>query len=256
MSAATLVLTDSATMLRRNLLHFKRYPAMAFSMIVMPSILLVVFRFVFGGALEKSSGGNYVDYVVPGMLLLVPAYLTAGVAVSVATDTSKGIVNRFRTMAIAPSSMLTGHVIGAMIQAVLGVGFMMAVGFAIGWRPSGDVVDWLAVFGLVIFFSLALSWLAVGMGLVAPNPESASNLPFPILMLPFFGSGLVATDTMPLGLRQFAEYQPFTPLTETVRGLLMGTPIGNSGIIALAWCAGIAIVGYAWSTSVFRKQSN
>ncbi|WP_174188648.1 ABC transporter permease [Nocardia barduliensis] len=255
MSSMSYALADSATMLRRNLLHAKRYPSMTFSIIVMPTVLLLVFNFVFGGALEKSSGGNYIDYLAPGMLLLLPAYLTVSVAVSIATDTSKGIVNRFRTMDITQSAMLTGHVVGALIQAMFGVAAMVGVALLIGFRPDANPVEWLAVFGLLGLVTFALTWLAVALGLLAPNPESASNTPFPLVMLPFLGSGLVATDTMPAGLRQFAEYQPFTPITETVRGLLMGTEIGANGIISLAWCVGIAVVGYLWSSSVFRRQT-
>ncbi|MGK8485218.1 ABC transporter permease [Nocardia asiatica] len=255
MSSMSYALADSATMLRRNLLHVKRYPSMTFSIIVMPTVLLLVFNFVFGGALEKSSGGNYIDYLAPGMLLLLPAYLTVSVAVSIATDTSKGIVNRFRTMDITQSAMLTGHVVGALIQAMIGVAAMVGVALLIGFRPNANPVEWLAVFGLLALVTFALTWLSVALGLLAPNPESASNTPFPLVMLPFLGSGLVATDTMPAGLRQFAEYQPFTPITETVRGLLMGTEIGANGIVSLAWCVGIAVAGYLWSSSIFRRQT-
>jgi ABC-2 type transport system permease protein len=255
MSTMTYALTDSVTMLRRNLLHAKRYPSMTISIIIMPIILLLIFTFVFGGALEKSSGGHYIDYLTPGMLLLIPAYMTASVAVSVSTDITKGIVTRFRTMAISQSSMLTGQVFGAVIQAMLGIAAMVVVAVAVGFRPSANAVEWIAAFGLLALLVFALTWIAVGMGLVSPNPEGASNMTFPLIMLPFLGSGLVGTDTMPVGLRQFAEYQPFTPLTEAIRGLLMGTEIGNNGIISIAWCVGLGAVGYFWSTSTFRKQA-
>ncbi|WP_068058829.1 ABC transporter permease [Nocardia xishanensis] len=254
MSTPSLALADSATMLRRNLLHVKRYPAMTFSILVMPVVLMLVFTFVFGGALEKSSGGNYIDYLTPGMMLMLPAYLTVSVAVSITTDKTKGIVNRFRTMAISQSSMLAGQVVGALIQALIGVVLMVAVALLVGFRPNANPVEWLAVFGLIGLVMFAFSWLGVAIGLVAPTPESASNMPFPLVMLPFLGSGLVATDTMPVGMRQFAEYQPFTPVTETLRGLLMGTEIGANGIISIAWCAGLGLVGYVWSMSRFRKQ--
>ncbi|WP_067852563.1 ABC transporter permease [Nocardia shimofusensis] len=247
-------LRESWTMLRRNLLQAWRYPSMIVSIIVMPVILLLVFAFVFGGALEMASGGEYIDYLTPGMLLLIPAYLMASLAVQIATDTTKGIVNRFRTMPIAPSSMLAGHVGGTLVLGILGTGAMALVGLLIGWRPNANPLEWLAAFGLLALFTLALSWIAVGMGLISPNPESASNLPMPFILLPFLGSGLVATDTMPAGLRQFAEYQPFTPLTETIRGLLMGTEIGGSAVAALAWCAGLGLIGFVWSARVFTRQ--
>ncbi|WP_280315419.1 ABC transporter permease [Nocardia abscessus] len=255
MSTMSYALADSATMLRRNLVHAKRYPSMTFGVILMPTVLMLVFNFVFGGALEKSSGGNYIDYLAPGMLLMIPAYMTVSVAVSVATDATKGIVNRFRTMDITQSAMLTGHVVGALIQALLGIAGMTGVAMLIGFRPNANPAEWLAVFGLLALVMFALTWLSVALGLLAPNPESASNTPFPLVMLPFLGSGLVGTDTMPAGLRQFAEYQPFTPFTETIRGLLMGTEIGNNGVISLAWCAGLTVVGYLWSSSIFRRQA-
>ncbi|WP_405178767.1 ABC transporter permease [Nocardia sp. NBC_01377] len=256
MSASTYVLADSVTMLRRNLLHAKRYPSMTFSVVLMPVVLLLIFNYVFGGALEKSSGGNYIDYLAPGMLLMIPAYLTVSVAVSIATDTSKGIVNRFRTMDIAPSSMLTGHVIGTLIQGILGSAIMLLVALAIGFRPDANPMEWVAVLGLIALVVLSFSWLSVALGLLSPNPEGASNMLFPVVLLPFLGSGLVATETMPVGLRQFAEYQPFTPFTETIRGLLMGTEIGNNGYLSIAWGVVIGVGGYLWSRSVFAEQTS
>lgn len=167
---------------------------------------------------------------------------------------SKGVINRFRAMSINQASVLTGHVVGALLQALLGVAAMTGVAMLMGFRPSASPIEWLALTGLLVFLTVALLWLAVAMGLVAANPEGASNMLMPVLMLPFLGSGLVPTDTMPAGLRHFAELQPFTPLTETVRGLLMGTEIGSNGIIALAWCAGIAAAGYTWSVVAYRRR--
>ncbi|MBF6082586.1 ABC transporter permease [Nocardia cyriacigeorgica] len=249
---------DSFTMLRRNLLHMRRYPSMVFSILIMPTVLLLVFNYVFGGALEAGlePGTKYINYLAPGMLLLLPAYLTVSVAVSLATDSTKGIVNRFRVMSIAQSAMLTGHVVGTLIQGALAMGGMIGVALLMGFRPDATPLEWVAVFGLLMLVVFAFTWLAVAFGLAAPNPESASNMPFPIVLMPFLGSGLVPTDTMPTVLRWFAEYQPFTPITETVRGLLMGTEIGVNGLVSLAWCAGIAGVGYAWSMALFKKQAS
>ncbi|HLS79291.1 MAG TPA: ABC transporter permease [Nocardia sp.] len=241
-------------MLRRNLRQAVRYPSLIISIIVMPVVLLLVFAFVFGGALEAATEGEYIDYLAPGMLLMIPAYLMASLAVQIATDTTKGIVNRFRTMPIAPASMLAGHVGGTLVLGLLGSGAMALVALLIGWRPDAEPVEWLAAAGLLALFTFALAWIAVGMGLISPNPESASNLPLPFILLPFLGSGLVATDTMPAGLRQFAEYQPFTPMTETIRGLLMGTEIGGSAVVALAWCLGLGVIGFVWSARVFARR--
>lgn len=252
------VFADSLTMLRRNLLHVRRYPSMAFSILIMPTVLLLVFNYVFGGALEAGlePGTKYINYLAPGMLLLLPAYLTVSVAVMLATDITKGIVNRFRVMAIAQSAMLIGHVVGTLIQGTFAMAGMLGVAMLMGFRPDATPVEWVAVIGLLMLVVFAFTWLAVGFGLAAPNPESASNMPFPIVMMPFLGSGLVPTDTMPTVLRWFAEYQPFTPITETIRGLLMGTEIGVNAVVSLAWCAGIAGVGYLWSMSLFKKQAS
>ncbi|UGT40683.1 ABC transporter permease [Nocardia yamanashiensis] len=257
MSTLTTTFADSATMLRRNIVHAKRYPSMTLQLVLMPVVMLLLFNYVFGGALKGATGGGkYIDYLTPGMMLIIPAYMIAGVAVSVSTDMTKGIVNRFRTMHITQSSMLTGEVIGSVIQGLLGIIGMVLVALAVGFRPNANPVEWLAVFGLMALVIFALNWLGAAFGVIAQNPENASNMPMPIMLLPFLGSGLVPTDTMPSGVRQFAEYQPFTPITETVRGLLMGTEIGHNGVLAIGWCVVIAAGGYFWSTSVFRRKTN
>jgi ABC-2 type transport system permease protein len=156
-------------------------------------------------------------------------------------------------MRISRASVLTGHVVGSVIQQLLGMVALLVVAFAIGFRPNATAVEWLAVAGLLTVFAVAISWLAVALGMKAPTPEAASNAPMPLILLPFLGSGFVPTDSMPTVLRWFAEYQPFTPIMETVRGLLLGTPVDNSAIIAIAWCVGIAAVGYLWAKKTFNK---
>lgn len=258
---ATYALTDTATMLRRNLLRFRRYPSISTMIILTPIILLLMFNFFFGGALkgaiggDSQLGGKYVNYLVPGMILMIPAFMLVAVAVFVCTDMTKGIVKRFRTMSVSPSSILTGHVVGALIQAMISVTVLVLVALIIGFRPNATPVEWLAAAGLFALTVFGFVWLAVGFGIAAKTPESASNLPMPIMMLPYLGSGIVPTGSMPTGVRQFAEYQPFSPIAQTLRGLLMGTPIGNSGIIAVAWCLGIAAIGYVWSTTAFRRKT-
>ncbi|MFI6871251.1 ABC transporter permease [Nocardia sp. NPDC050406] len=249
---------DSATMFRRNMLRAKRYPALTISMLVMPVGLLLLFNYIFGGALESATGGEkYINYLTPGMMLMIPAYLVAGISVSVAMDMTQGIVNRFRTMHISQTSMLTGQVSGTWVQGMLGVSVMTLVAVLIGFRShDATVLEWLAAFGLIGVTVLALNWLGAAFGLVAQNPESASNLPMPIIMLPFLGSGLVPTDTMPTGVKQFAEYQPFSPIAETIRGLLMGTEIGNNGWLALGWILVIGLGGYLWAATTFKRKVN
>jgi ABC-2 type transport system permease protein len=260
MSTLTLAVTDSATMLRRNLRHMIRYPSLSLMLAGMPIIFLLLFVYVFGGTLGAGIGGasggraEYVNYVAPAIILMTVASGATGTAISVAMDMTEGIIARFRTMAIARVSVLTGHVVGSLIQTMLGIGLVVGVALLVGFRPTAGPVEWLGVVGVLAMVTFALTWLSVALGLVTKTVESASNLPMPLTLLPFLGSGFVPTDSMPGGLRWFAEYQPFTPIIETLRGLLMGTPIGNSATLAVAWSAGIALVGYLWSKKLFARD--
>jgi ABC-2 type transport system permease protein len=227
-------------------------------------VLLLLFVFVFGGTLGAGlgdgSGGigtgraEYADFLTPGILVLAIASAAQGTAISVAMDMNEGIIARFRTMSIARASVLTGHVVGAVVQTVIGLAFVVVVALLIGFRPDANVAEWLAATGLLVLVSFALSWLSVAMGLAAKSVEGASNLPMPLILLPFFGSGFVPTGTMPAGLRWFAENQPFTPIIDTLRGLLTGGAIGSSAVLAVAWCAGLALVGYFWARSRYDRR--
>jgi ABC-2 type transport system permease protein len=260
MSTLSYAVSDSATMLRRNLRHMLRYPSMTLLLVGMPVIFLLLFVYVFGGTLGAGLGGpaggraEYVNYVTPGILLMTVAAAVQGTAISVAMDMTEGIVARFRTMAIWRSSVLTGHVLGSVIQAMLSSAVVIGVALLIGFRPTASPVEWIAVAGVLAMISFALTWLSVALGLVTKSVETASNLPMPLVFLPFLSSGFVPTDSMPAGLRWFAEYQPFTPVIETLRGLLLGTPIGNSAVLAVAWCAGISLAGYLWAKKLYKRD--
>lgn len=251
--------SDSMTMLRRNLKHALRYPSMTVSVVAMPVMMLLLFNYVFGNALGTGIGSTptgdaeYIDYVAPGIILMAATSGALATAVGVCVDMTEGIVNRFRTMAISRASFLTGHVVGSVIQTLVSVVIVIGVALLTGFRPDATPVEWTAALGILALLTLALTWLAAGIGLVAKTPETASNIPMPLMFLPFIGSAIVPPESMPTGLRWFAEYQPYTPVIETLRGLLMGTPIGNSGITALAWCAGLALVGYLWARRVFNR---
>jgi ABC-2 type transport system permease protein len=261
MSTLTYALTDSATMVRRQIKHMRRYPSLTLQLVGMPVVFLLLFVYVFGGTLgnglSTGSGGRgaYVDYVTPGILMMAVAAAATGTAISVAMDMTEGIVARFKTMAIARVSVLTGHVIGAMVQTFVAVAVVVGVALAIGFRSDASALEWVAAAGVVGMIAFALTWLSVAMGIAAQSVESASNLPTPLVFLPFLGSGFVPTESMPTGLRWFAEYQPFTPVIETIRGLLLGTGIGSSGIVAAAWSAGIALVGYLWAKKLYNRQA-
>jgi ABC-2 type transport system permease protein len=260
MTTASYALRDSATMLRRNLRRNLRYPVSTAVGIGTPLVVLLLFVFVFGDTLGAGLTGigggrdEYLDYVMPGLILISIAGAAQGTAIAVAMDMTEGIIARFRTMAIARVSVLTGHVIGSVIQTVASMAVVLAVALLCGFGPTADALEWLAVAGLLLLISFAITWLAVALGLVTKSVESASNLPMPLLLLPFLGSGFVPTESMPAGMEWFAEHQPFTPMMETLRGLLMGTPIGDSGVLAVAWCAVIGAGGYLWAKRLYDRE--
>ena len=264
MSAVTYTLSDSSTMLRRNLRRLLRYPSMTLLLVGMPIVFLLLFVYVFGGQLSHGLGGRlagghagragYLNYVTPGILLMTVAAAVQGTAIVVAMDMTRGLTDRFRTMAIARAAVLTGHVLASLIQTLVSIAIVLGVAVALGFRPTGDPLRWLAAAGMLMLFGFALIWLATALGLAAKSVETASNTPMFLTLLPFLGSGFVPTSTMPVGLRQFAEYQPFTPITETVRGLLTGTHIGSHAVIAVAWSIGIAVASYLWALHLYTHR--
>ena len=259
MSNLSLAVRDSSTMLRRNLLHARRYPSLTLNLLLTPIMLLLLFVYIFGDVMSTGIGGadrsDYVAYIVPGILMLTIGGTVIGTAVSVATDMNEGIIARFRTLAIHRGSVLVGHVVGSVIQCVASVVLVGAVAVAIGFRSTdATVLEWLAAFGLLALFSLALTWIAVGMGMASPNAEAASNSAQPLILLPLISSAFIPADTMPGWFQPIAEYQPFTPAIETLRGLLLGTGIGNNWWIAILWCVGLAALGYRWSVASFNRD--
>jgi ABC-2 type transport system permease protein len=259
MTALSYAVRDSATMLRRNLRHVQRYPSMTLSLIALPVIFLLLFVYVFGGTLGAGLGpgsgrGTYVNFVAPGIIMLTVAGAAIATAVSVATDMTEGIISRFRTMAISRASVLTGHVLASVIEMVLAAVVVTGVAVATGFRPDATLLGWLAAAGLVGLFALAISWLSVALGLVARSPESASNTPMPLMVLPFLGSGFVPVASMPLALRWFADYQPFSPVITTLRGLLIGGPIGHNATLAIAWGVAIAVASYLWARRLYNRD--
>jgi ABC-2 type transport system permease protein len=253
-------LTDSTTMLRRNLRRMRRNPGLTLFVAGIPLVILLLFVYVFGGTLGAglpgatgSDRGAYADYLAPGILLFTVVGGAQMTAIGIAMDMTEGIIARFKTMAVWRGSVLAGHVIANLLQTLLAVVLVLAVALAIGFRPHASVLDWLAAAGLLAFVTLALTWLSVALGLVAKTVETASNLPMFLTLLPFFGSGFVPTDSMPAGLRWFAEHQPLTPINETLRGLLLGTHIGSDGIVALAWCAVITAASSAWALDLYAR---
>jgi ABC-2 type transport system permease protein len=261
MSSFSLAMRDSSTMFRRNLLHARRYPSLTLNLLLTPIMLLLLFVYIFGEAISSGIGGgmtnrsDYIAFVVPGLLLMTIGSTVVGTAVSVTNDMTEGIIARFRTMAIHRGSVLVGHVAGSVLQSIMSVVLVGIVGVAIGFRSTdATALEWLAAIGLLALFSLALTWIAVGIGLVSPNAEGASNNAMPLILLPLLSSAFVPVDSMPGWFQPIAEYQPFTPATETLRGLLLGSEVGNNGWLAIAWCLGLAVLGYRWSTAKFDRE--
>jgi ABC-2 type transport system permease protein len=257
---------DVITMVRRSLLRAVRYPGLTVFLVVGPLVMLLLFVYVFGGAfgagvapgVAPGAEGRaaYLDYITPTLLVITVVGGATSVATSAAMDAAGGIMARFKTMAIAPGSVLSGQVIGFLVQALAALVLVLGAAVAMGYRPDADVLHWLALLGLFVLLGLALNWVCVAMGLNAHSVETASNMPLILLILPFLGSGFVPVETMPTAVRWFAEHQPFTPIIETTRGLLAGGQglEGTVAVQAVAWCVALGVAGYAWARSLYRRE--
>ena len=255
MSTLSFALRDSATMLRRDVWHSLRRFSMTLSGLLVPIIMLVLFVYVFGGAIGAGLGdGAYINYVAPGIILMTVGSGCATTAINLCMDMSEGIIARFRTMAISRASVLTGQVLGSLIRTMISVCLVTGVALLIGFRPTANPVNWIAALGLIALFTFAITWMGVAFGLVGKTPAGANSLSLIFQLLSFTSSAFVSPDSMSGGVRWFAEYQPFTPVIDTLRGLLLGTPIGNSAVLAVAWCAGLTLVGYLWARAVYNRD--
>ncbi|AZM51512.1 ABC transporter permease [Streptomyces sp. WAC 01529] len=254
MSSLSEALTDSSIMLRRNLKHSLRNPITVFNALLIPILVMLMFVKVFGGAF--SVGDDYVDYATPGMLVMGISYGLGATATAVNDDMTKGIINRFKAMDVSRGAVLTGHVVITTVRCLVADAAIVAVAFAMGFNPTASAMDWLAVFGLVVLLTFATSWLTVAVGLAAKTAETAGLAAVPLILLPFLSSAFVPAETMGAGVRQFAEYQPFTPIIETLRGLLVETgPSSGDAIAAVAWCVGLSLLGYVWALTTFKKRA-
>lgn len=244
--------SHSLVMLRRNVKHLIRNPTSVFNAVLMPIIIMLMFVYMFGGAFDV--GVDYIDYATPGLILLAVCYGLGGTATAVNSDMTKGIINRFKAMDVSRGAVLTGHVVASVLTNMIAIAALVAVALLLGFDPTATVTDWLAVGGVVLLLAIAAGWFTVALGLFAKSPETAGMAAVPLVMLPFFSSAIVPADKMGPGLRQFAEYQPFTPIIETIRGLLDSSPDTTDAAIAVSWCVTIAIVGYLWARFSFMKR--
>jgi ABC-2 type transport system permease protein len=258
----TPLVADSTTMLRRSVRRMRRYPSMTLFVVAIPVVLMLLFVFVFGGTMGAGLAGPaaaeagrdvYLAYVVPGILLLTVAGVGQGIAISVSMDMTQGIIARFRTMAIARASVLGGHVLGAILQALIAIALVLAIAFVLGFRPTTGPLAWAGAIGLLVLTASAICWLCVALGMSAGSVETASNSPMILMLLVFLSSAFVPPATMPGPVAWFAEHQPFTPITETLRGLLLGTPIDGSAVVAVAWCVVISAASYLWALRLYER---
>jgi ABC-2 type transport system permease protein len=245
--------TDSTVMLRRNFKHTVRNPVAVFNAVLLPIVIMLMFVGEIGGAFNV--GVKYVDYATPGMIVLTICYGLSATALAVNSDMTKGIINRFKVMDISRSAVLNAQVVATVLRTLVAIAAIIGVAFGLGFRPQASFLDWLGVIGLIVLVSLATSWFTVALGLAAKTPESAGMVVVPLVLLPFLSSAIVPTVKMGPGVRQFAEYQPFTPIIEALRGLLTGEASASKAIIAVAWCVAIALVGYLWSLATFTKRA-
>jgi ABC-2 type transport system permease protein len=223
------------------------------SALMLPIMLMLLFVYLFGGAIH--TGTQYVTYVVPGVLLLCASFGASLTAVAVSNDMTGGIIDRFRSMDVGGASFLFGHVVASLIRNAVSTVVVLGVAFAIGFRPHAGALDWLGAAAILMAFVFAVSWLSAVIGLLAHSPEAASGFGFAVMFLPYPSSAFVPIDTMPSWLRTFAEHQPITPVTESLRGLLLGTPVGDNPWQALIWSAGILLVAIAASGVLFRRRT-
>ncbi|GAA1997678.1 ABC transporter permease [Microbacterium pumilum] len=246
-------LTAEGVFVTRSLRHSLRDGESLSMSIMLPVMLMLLFTFVFGGAIDPS--GGYVNYVVPGIILLCAGFGAATTAVYVSRDMQAGIIDRFRTMPLRPSSVLTGHVVASLLRNLIATGVVIAVALLVGFRPTAGLWGWLGAIGIIALYILAITYLFAAIGLAAQSPEGASGYGFIILFIPYLSSAFVPVESMPTWLQWFADNQPITPIIETIRALLMGTAMEGAGLWAIGWCVAILAIAFAWGAWLFRKKA-
>ncbi|MFG2074289.1 ABC transporter permease [Nonomuraea maritima] len=248
-------LGDTTVLLGRSLRHISRSPDTIITTAVMPIAMMLMFVYVFGGAISTGTG-SYVNYLLPGILLITVASGIAYTSYRLFMDMKGGIFERFQSMPTARSSVLWAHVLTSLVANLVSLAVVMLVALLMGFRSGAGVSAWLAVAGILILFTLALTWIAVIPGLSARTVEGASAFSYPLIFLPFLSSAFVPTATMPGPVRAFAENQPVTSIVNAIRALFTGQPVGADIWVALAWCAGILVVAYAFAMRTYRRKTS
>ncbi|MGB3306335.1 MAG: ABC transporter permease [Thermomicrobiales bacterium] len=253
MTTLALGAQDSAAMVARSVRGFSRKLDSLLTSVMTPIFIMLLFVYVFGGAINI--GTDYRNYVVPGVIILCAGFGAASTAVAVATDMQTGVIDRFRSLPIMSSAVLVGHVVTSVLTNLIATAIVFGVAFLTGFRTSATLLDWIGALAVVLLFIVALSWTATALGLLLKNPEAANGVTFIMLFLPYLSSAFVPPDTMPKPLQVISEHQPYTPLIETLRSLLLGTPMGNSGWLTLAWFGSILIVSVVASMRLFNRTT-
>lgn len=249
-------LKDTWTMAKRSMKHITRSMDTIITVVITPIAMLLLFLYVFGGAIGQQTGGvKYVDFITPGIIIMTVVSGIAYAAVRLSNDMQKGIINRFRTMPVAPSSILGGQAASSTLSNLVSSALVITVAFAVGFRTHAGLAEWLMFAGLIILFTLATTWLAIYFGLLAKTVEGAGAFSYILLFLIFISPAFVPTQSMTPVLRGFAENQPMTPIVETLRSLLITGTAGNKAWLAVAWSAGILVIAYVASLNVYKKRT-
>jgi len=254
MTALSWHASNSAVLIGRSVRHILRSPDQAMTAIFLPVAIMLMFRYVFGGAID-TGGTAYIDYVLAGIIAISVTFNSTSTAVGVADDLERGVVERFRSMPMSSTAVLTGHVAGALVRNALSLAIMIGIGLLIGFSPTAGVGGWLAALGVLLLFTLAISWIAAVLGLLAGNAEGAAGLGMILVFVPYLSSAFVPPSTMPAGLRAVVEVQPVTPVVDSVRALLLGTPAGNSVWLAVLWWSGIALIAVPVAGALFQRRA-
>jgi ABC-2 type transport system permease protein len=248
------VVHETAVLTQRSLRHILRSPDTIITTVATPIAMLLLFVYVFGSAIQIGGTGSYVNYLLPGILLITVASGIAYTAFRLFTDVSSGIFERFQSMPITRSAVLWSHVLTSVVANLTSLALVVLVAVAMGFRSAAGLLAWLAVLGIMALFTLALTWLAVIPGLTATTVDGVSGFSYPLIFLPFISSAFVPTSGMPGPVRWFAEHQPVTSIVDTIRNLYAVQPVGNGGWIALAWCVGLLLVAYALAMRTYRRK--
>lgn len=249
------VVLDAVTMFKRCLLLSMRSLDALLTSIAQPILLMLLFVYVFGGSMDVG-GMNYINYIVPGVILQCIGQCATITAISVNNDMKRGIVDRFRSMPIAKSSVLIGHALSAVVRNIITTSLLIGLALLIGFRPTAGITQWFAVIGILLLFMLAITWISIIFGLIAGSAESASSFAVVTIVLPYLSSGFVTTETMPAALRIFAENQPMTPIIESIRSLLMNATLDENFLPAVLWCVGMLIVAYVGAIILYNRKVN